>query len=102
MAWRHKAGGWSTLKAVRRFLGGAPFGIRFFKECGFRVNLMQGFDRFGNRWQQNGPTNTFLATFTGNNPGNPQNNNRIDGYTHDAAGNIMNDGSHSYTYDAEN
>jgi hypothetical protein len=28
---------------------------------------MQGLDRFGNRWQQNGSNNTFLATFTGNN-----------------------------------
>jgi RHS repeat-associated protein len=60
------------------------------------------YDRFGNRWQQNGPTNTFIATYTGNNQNNPQNNNRIDGYTHDAAGNIMSDGLHGYTYDAEN
>ena len=59
------------------------------------------YDRFGNRWQQNGPY-SFLATFTGNNPGSPQNNNRIDGYTYDAAGNLRNDGTHSYTYDAEN
>jgi YD repeat-containing protein len=29
-------------------------------------------------------------------------NNRIDGYSYDAAGNVLNDGSHSYTYDAEN
>jgi RHS repeat-associated protein len=60
------------------------------------------YDRFGNRWQQNGPTNTFVATFTGNNQSNPQNNNRMDGYTHDAAGNIMSDGLHNYTFDAEN
>jgi RHS repeat-associated protein len=63
------------------------------------------YDRFGNRWQQNGPQ-TFLATFTGNNPGSPQNNNRMDiingKYTHDAAGNVMSDGLHNYTYDAEN
>jgi RHS repeat-associated protein len=59
------------------------------------------YDRFGNRWQQNG-SNSFLATFTGNNPGNPQNNNRMDGYSYDAAGNLMNDGAHSYTNDAEN
>ena len=59
------------------------------------------YDRFGNRWQQNGP-HTFTATFTGNNPSNPANNNRIDGYTYDAAGNLMNDGTHTYTYDAEN
>jgi RHS repeat-associated protein len=59
------------------------------------------YDRFGNRWQQNGP-NAFLATFTGNNPGNPQNDNCMDGYSYDAAGNLLNDGTHSYTYDAEN
>jgi RHS repeat-associated protein len=59
------------------------------------------YDRFGNRWQQNGPQ-TFIATFTGNNPGTPQNNNRMDGYSYDAAGNLLNDGTHSYTYDAEN
>jgi RHS repeat-associated protein len=58
------------------------------------------YDRFGNRWQQNGP-NSFIATFTGNNPSNPQNNNRIDGYSYDAAGNLLNDGVHNYTYDAE-
>jgi len=40
--------------------------------------------------------------FTGNNPGSPQNNNRMDGYSYDAAGNVLNDGVHSYTYDAEN
>src|SRR5712664_100264 len=59
------------------------------------------YDRFGNRWQQNGPQ-TFLATFTGNNPSTPQNNNRMDGYSYDAAGNLLNDGTHNYTYDAEN
>lgn len=58
-------------------------------------------DRFGNRWQQNGP-NSFIATFTGNNPSNPQNNNRLDSHSYDAAGNLLNDGVHSYTYDAEN
>jgi RHS repeat-associated protein len=59
------------------------------------------YDRFGNRWQQNGP-HTFLATFTGNNQSNPQNNNRMDGYSYDAAGNLLNDGTHNYKYDAEN
>jgi RHS repeat-associated protein len=50
---------------------------------------------------QNGP-NSFIATFTGNNPGNPQNNNRLDGYSYDAAGNLLSDKTHTYTYDAEN
>jgi len=26
----------------------------------------------------------------------------MDGYSYDAAGNLLNDGTHSYTYDAEN
>jgi RHS repeat-associated protein len=58
------------------------------------------YDRFGNRWQQNGPNSMILA-FTGNNPSNPQNNNRMDGYSYDTAGNLLNDGTHSYAYDAE-
>jgi RHS repeat-associated protein len=52
------------------------------------------YDRFGNRWHQNGP-HTMMLTFSGN-------NNRMDGYSYDAAGNLLNDGAHSYTYDAEN
>jgi hypothetical protein len=32
---------------------------------------MRALSRLGNRWQQNGPQ-TFIATFTGNNQGNPQ------------------------------
>ena len=43
-----------------------------------------------------------LLTFTGNNPSNPANNNRMDGYAYDAAGNLLNDGTNFYTYDAEN
>jgi RHS repeat-associated protein len=31
-----------------------------------------------------------------------QDNNRMDGYSYDAAGNLLNDGTTSYTYDAEN
>ena len=48
------------------------------------------------RWQQNGIFASSL-TFNGN-------NNRIDGATYDASGNMLNDGSggHTFTYDAEN
>jgi RHS repeat-associated protein len=55
------------------------------------------YDRYGNRWHQNAPQGgwTSILSFTGN-------NNRIDGYSYDAAGNVLNDGSHSYKYDAEN
>ena len=52
------------------------------------------YDRFGNRWQQNGPHSMQLS-FSGA-------NNRMDSYSYDAAANLLNDGSHSYSYDAEN
>ncbi len=56
------------------------------------------YDRFGNRWQQNGP-HTMIEAFTGN---SSVNNNRMDGYAYDAAGNLLSDGTNFYTYDAEN
>ena len=59
------------------------------------------FDRFGNRRRQNGANQSTL-TFTGNNPGTPANNNRIDGYSYDTPGNMLYDGVHHYLYDAEN
>ena len=56
-------------------------------------------DRYGNRWSQTatgtgggGATQPSL-TFNGN-------NNRIDGYQYDAAGNLLNDGLNQYAYDA--
>ena len=57
-----------------------------------------GYDRYGNRWQQNltaGSGGTSNLTFSGG-------NNRMDGYSYDAAGNLLGDGVHTYTYDAEN
>jgi RHS repeat-associated protein len=51
------------------------------------------YDRFGNRWQQNGPHSSSLS-FSGN-------NNHMDTYSYDAAGNLLNDGTTSYTYDSE-
>ena len=61
--------------------------------------LSWAFDPWGNRTDQNvtgGTCNTFHATV------NAQN--RLSGapYQYDAAGNLTYDGSHSYTYDAEN
>lgn len=58
------------------------------------VTYTYAYDRYGNRWQQNGPS-TMLLTFN-----NSQN--RMDSYSYDAAGNLLNDGFHTYTYDAEN
>jgi RHS repeat-associated protein len=56
------------------------------------------YDRYGNRWHQNAYSGSCTApqfSFSGN-------NNRIDGYSYDAAGNLLYDGFHNYTYDAEN
>jgi hypothetical protein len=60
------------------------------------------YDRWGNRWSQ---------TMSGNStpPGsqssiifNPSNNLiSTAGFAYDAAGNLVNDGAHSYTYDAD-
>jgi RHS repeat-associated protein len=60
------------------------------------------YDRYGNRWNQTataggGPQ----PQLTFNGPGNVPNN-HIDGQSYDAAGNLLSDGNHSYTYDAEN
>ena len=53
------------------------------------------YDRYGNRWQQNGPLSSILTFSSGNN--------RMDGYSYDAAGNVLNDNAgHSFTYDADN
>ena len=55
------------------------------------------YDRYGNRWHQNtynGSCVTPTASFLGA-------NNRIDGRSYDSAGGLLNDGTHSYTYDAE-
>jgi len=53
-----------------------------------------GYDRYGNRWIDLGGGNQSLYFNTSNN--------RITGASYDSAGNLLNDGSHAYTYDAEN
>jgi RHS repeat-associated protein len=80
-------------------------------------NPQQGFgyayDQYGNRWQQNvtagvggGSTLTFSGSATATTTGNCYHaagvTNQADGYCYDAAGNLLNDGQHSYVYDAEN
>ena len=55
------------------------------------------YDPWGNRTAQTptkGSCGMWSSSYTGNN--------QISGYSYDAAGNLLNDGSHSYTYDAEN
>jgi len=53
-----------------------------------------GYDRYGNRWIDLGGGIKSLYVNTSNN--------RITGASYDSAGNLLNDGSHAYTYDAEN
>ncbi len=53
-----------------------------------------GYDRYGNRWIALGGGSQSLYFNTSNN--------RITGSSYDSAGNLLNDGSHTYTYDAEN
>jgi len=56
------------------------------------------YDQYGNRWAQNAPQggSSFSASF---NLGTNQIN--TSGYAYDAAGNMTNDGLHSYRYDAD-
>jgi len=53
-----------------------------------------GYDRYGNRWIDlgGGVQNLYFNA----------SNNRISGWSYDAAGNLLNDTVHAYTYDAEN
>lgn len=71
------------------------------------------YDQYGNRWQQNitaGTAGTSQLTFaaaanatrTGNCYHAAGLNNQPDGFCFDAAGNLLSDGVHTYTYDAEN
>src|SRR6185312_90075 len=63
------------------------------------ASVAYSFDRYGNRWSETGtnlpgpqpPSLTFKNV-----------HNQADGYSYDANGNLLNDGAHSYTFDAEN
>jgi RHS repeat-associated protein len=63
-------------------------------ESGSSWSQTNGFDRYGNRWIDLGGGSQSLYFNTSNN--------RITGASYDSTGNLLNDGSHSYTYDAEN
>jgi RHS repeat-associated protein len=56
------------------------------------------YDRYGNRWQQNALQGGWTSSLSFNTTTNRIN---TGGYAYDAAGNMINDGFHSYTYDAE-
>lgn len=62
-------------------------------------NYAWTYDRYGNRLSQTmtGGTGSGTTSSLSINPAN----NRVTGYTYDAAGNMANDGFHSYTFDAD-
>ena len=64
------------------------------ENSGANWSQTNGYDRYGNRWIDLGGGNQSLY-FTAS-------NNRITGSSYDASGNLLNDGTHAYTYDAEN
>jgi RHS repeat-associated protein len=63
-------------------------------ESGSVWSQTNGHDRYGNRWIDLGGGSQSLYFNTANN--------RINGLSYDAAGNLLNDGVHGYDYDAEN
>jgi len=64
--------------------------------CG-NAAFSYAYDRFGNRWQQN------LTAGSGPQPQYSfDSRNHMVGFSYDSAGNLLNDGVHSYSYDAEN
>jgi RHS repeat-associated protein len=63
-------------------------------ESGSSWSQTNGYDPYGNRWIDLGGGNQSLY-FTAS-------NNRISGWSYDWVGNLLNDGSHAYSYDAEN
>jgi hypothetical protein len=64
--------------------------------AGPAANFTYTYDRYGNRWQQNAPQGGPQPQLSFNTA-----TNQVSGYAYDAAGNMINDGSHSYVYDAE-
>jgi RHS repeat-associated protein len=69
------------------------------------LNLSWTYDRYGNRWAQNatgsGTASAVQPQLTFYGSGGVVTN-RIDGWSYDAAGNLLNDQINTYTYDAEN
>lgn len=63
--------------------------------------FIAGYDRYGNRWNESVP---HTASGTGPNQSLSFNiaNNQINSFTYDTAGNLINDGQHTYQYDADN
>jgi RHS repeat-associated protein len=64
---------------------------------GGAVNYTYAYDRYGNRWQQNVTSGTGINTLLTFNT-----NNQVTSNTYDVLGNVINDGTYTYSYDAEN
>jgi RHS repeat-associated protein len=74
-------------------MGNISFGYDDLGHLNSAAGFTWDFDRYGNRWHQNG-TQSLQEIFDVNNHGST--------VTYDILGNIANDGVHSYRYDAEN
>jgi RHS repeat-associated protein len=61
--------------------------------------LSWSYDRYGNRWSQNNTAGSVLSDTISYNTATNQATVNL---TYDDAGNVLNDSSHTYTYDAEN
>jgi YD repeat-containing protein len=57
-----------------------------------QLTFSYDYDRYGNRWHQNAPQGGPAPQFS------VSAYNRLDGYTYDAAGNVYQDGAHTYYY----
>ena len=78
-----------------RLSGGTPIG----QSPGFTMSEI--YDRYGNRWNEtvnnpNGPSPSTSFTYDP-----ATNHNTTAGFSYDATGNLLTDGVHSYSYDAE-
>jgi len=94
-------GSWTyTYDAMNRLTSGTATG-----GADDGLTLSWAYDRYGNRWSQTATGTGYASavqpqlTFNGS---NGVQTNRIDGWTYDNAGNLLNDKIHTYTYDAEN
>lgn len=63
---------------------------------GAQQNFSYGYDRYGNRWSQDAPQGGLTTSYAFN-----KSTNQNSGMSYDAAGNVINDGFHSYSYDAD-
>jgi RHS repeat-associated protein len=69
---------------------------------GNQMGCVYQYDRFGNRWKGDPTGGTGYTCQAATNLTFNNSQNHIDGYSDDALGNLLSDGSHTYQYDEEN